>query len=318
MVAQPNLFIIIKSYLLVRYTCFVFVLWYFENMNNSNKFKPYRHSTNYYREVKRIRAGTQNISLALPKLSSLAKIVTHTASAGISSDDDLNSISHNNYDNPNLSHQVDWENTLPDEDPDDTDDTAEDIEVLTDQISLLEELRLWALSFKIPQNALGALLNLLRNHGKTELPRDSRTLLKTPSTVVIREMGSGKFWYNGIKESLINSLSNIQSPQSVSILFNTDGISPFNSSNYQFWPISFLIHELRDKIPPMVAAIYYGENKPPLKEYLNEFVKELKEMLLHGVIVNNQKVTVRVNCFVCDTPARSFIKGKFIAILKGN
>lgn len=262
-------------------------------MNNLNKFKQYRHSTNYYRILKRTIAGNR----------------TETAtSVEISNERDEINISHD-YDEPNVSHQIDWENTLPEDD----DYDADGIEVLDDQISFLEELRIWALSFKITQNALGHLLNLLRNHGKTELPKDSRTLLKTPSVVAIREMGSGKFWYNGIKDSLVNSLSDIQSPQSVSLLINTDGISPFNSSNYQFWPISFLIHELRDKIQPMVAAIYYGETKPPLKDYLNEFVKELKDILLHGVLVNNKKITVKVNCFVCDTPARSFIKGKFIS-----
>lgn len=57
-------------------------------MNNSNKFKPYRHSTNYYRKVKIIRAGKQNIPLALPFL---AKNTTHTAtSSDVSSDDELN------------------------------------------------------------------------------------------------------------------------------------------------------------------------------------------------------------------------------------
>ena len=132
------------------------------------------------------------------------------------------------------------------------------------KLSLIEELRLWALTHKISLSALSDLLKVLQSHGKAELPADSRTLLKTPTELKIVEIGKGKFWYNGIEKCLTDICFNQQIPEKLSLIFNIDGMSPFNSSNLQFWPIHFLIHELRDQIYPLVAAAYYGENKPPL------------------------------------------------------
>ncbi|CAH0550972.1 unnamed protein product [Brassicogethes aeneus] len=60
---------------------------------------------------------------------------------------------------------------------------------------------------------------------------------------------------------------------------------------------------------PMVVAIYCGESKPPLQEFLPEFVTELNEILETGIQVSQIRVKVKIRYFVCDTPARSFIKG---------
>ncbi|TGZ55782.1 Uncharacterized protein DBV15_12106 [Temnothorax longispinosus] len=143
-----------------------------------------------------------------------------------------------------------------------------------------------------------------------ELPKDARTLLKTPSVTEITEMGGGKFWYNGIRSNLESALLNcdIQQQRTIKLLFNIDGMSPFNSSLYQFWPILFIVEDMH-QLQPMVAAVYYGESKPPLQLYLKQFVHELNEILRDGLIINRQKVTVGVKCFVCDTQARSYIKG---------
>nr|CAH7769402.1 unnamed protein product [Callosobruchus chinensis] len=188
--------------------------------------------------------------------------------------------------------------------------TDEQINVIEKQISLLDGLKSWALHNKIPVKAVSELLGILRAHGKSELPKDGRTLLETPLSIDIAEMGSGKFWYNGIEENLQRVLTNKQSgiPQEVSLIFNIDGFSPFNSSNWQFWPITFIIDESRE-IPPLVAAIFYGEGKPPLESYFQKFVEELNKVIRTGVKVNNDFVGVKIKFFVCDTQARSFIKG---------
>ncbi|CAH0562990.1 unnamed protein product [Brassicogethes aeneus] len=76
----------------------------------------------------------------------------------------------------------------------------------------------------------------------------------------------------------------------------------------EFWPILFKIGN-RPQLQPMVAAIYCGETKPPLREYPTQFVDELNNILKNGVLVNEQKIQVKIKYFVCDTPARNFIKG---------
>lgn len=74
------------------------------------------------------------------------------------------------------------------------------------KINLSNELRQWALQNKITLAALSQLLKLLNQVGIENLPLDVRTVLKTPRTTEIVDMGSGKFWYDGILRNLIHSL----------------------------------------------------------------------------------------------------------------
>lgn len=60
----------------------------------------------------------------------------------------------------------------------------------------------------------------------------------------------------------------------------------------------------------MVIAIWCGNGKPTvLNEYLNPFVNELNEILLNNIFINDYQIKVVVRCFICDTPARAYIKG---------
>lgn len=63
-------------------------------------------------------------------------------------------------------------------------------------------------------------------------------------------------------------------------------------------------------IQPMVVSIWCGPSKPnDLNGYLRPFVTELKAILEEGVLINEHHITVFFRCCICDTPARSFIKG---------
>lgn len=97
------------------------------------------------------------------------------------------------------------------------------------------------------------------------------------------------------------------------MVFNVDGVPPFVSSGKDFWPISMRIFRL-DQIKPMFVAIWYGDGKPPLSEFLKEFINEFKLIMENGVIVGDKVVAVKLKCFSCDTPARSFLKCKFHAV----
>lgn len=72
----------------------------------------------------------------------------------------------------------------------------------------------------------------------------------------------------------------------------------------------------------MPIAIFCGETKPlSLEDFLRPFVNDLADVMVSGVIINDQKITVRLRCIICDSPARAFIKGiiakafKFIFLL---
>lgn len=66
-------------------------------------------------------------------------------------------------------------------------------------------------------------------------------------------------------------------------------------------------------IQPIDIAIWCGDTKPnDLNEYLKRFVEEMNHLLENGISINNHLITVRIRCFVCDTPARAFLKGDFL------
>ncbi|KAG1653603.1 hypothetical protein GQR58_025471 [Nymphon striatum] len=69
----------------------------------------------------------------------------------------------------------------------------------------------------------------------------------------------------------------------------------------QFWPIlcSFENHK------PFVVALFYGESKPSsIEDYLHDFIEEFTNIEKDEILMNN----VSLKAFVCDAPARSFLK----------
>lgn len=59
----------------------------------------------------------------------------------------------------------------------------------------------------------------------------------------------------------------------------------------------------------MVISIWCGSGKSVLNEVLEPFVHELNLLLQTGVQINEFLITVKVKAFICDTLARSYIKG---------
>lgn len=71
---------------------------------------------------------------------------------------------------------------------------------------------------------------------------DYRTLLQTPKTVQIMDVGGGKYWYNGIERNLRLIFSKLEKNISIALNFNMDGLPIFKSSQRVFWPILSTIH----------------------------------------------------------------------------
>jgi hypothetical protein len=53
--------------------------------------------------------------------------------------------------------------------------------------------------------------------------------------------------------------------------------------------------------------MYCGKTKPPL-DFLTDFIDEMRELQNNGLQIDNSCVPVVIDNFVCDAPARSFIK----------
>lgn len=65
-------------------------------------------------------------------------------------------------------------------------------------------------------------------------------------------------------------------------------------------------------IPPMTISIWFGKGKPLLTPFLEPFVQELNVILENGLEINGHKLKINILCFICDLPARSFLKGELI------
>ncbi len=56
--------------------------------------------------------------------------------------------------------------------------------------------------------------------------------------------------------------------------------------------------------------MYYEKTKTNLSEFLEKFVEDLSEGIKNGIKIRDRLITVKIRSFVCDSPARAFIKGK--------
>lgn len=95
----------------------------------------------------------------------------------------------------------------------------------------------------------------------------------------------------------------------IKLSFNIDGLPLHKSSSVQFWPIlASLVHN-HGNSKPFIVGIFCGNSKPkPLTLYLEDFVSELNNLLQFGIEINNKKFSVLVHSFICDMPAKSYIK----------
>lgn len=163
----------------------------------------------------------------------------------------------------------------------------------------------WAVSNNVSTSALRSLLNILKPF-HPELPRDPRTLLQTPTTYIVRNItGPGHYYHFGISAGI----EHVKCPDSgpIQLQFNFDGLPLFKSSKIELWPILCLVFGSKSK--PFVVGIYCGKSKPKkLDEFLFDFILDLEKLLTDGILLCGVKRQITVHCFVCDAPARAYIK----------
>lgn len=179
------------------------------------------------------------------------------------------------------------------------------------ELPIKNELRKWVLKYHISQAALKEMLDIFNRNTNVQLGKDPRTLMRTPKETIITDIdeGKGQYWHQGLKTCLERCFSKINQPISISININIDGVPLFRSSNKTFWPILFNIHEY-PQIRAMAIGVFYGPTKPStVGVYLSPFVDEIQPILENGIIVNGHQINVKIRCFICDSPARAFIKG---------
>lgn len=175
----------------------------------------------------------------------------------------------------------------------------------------------WAIEHNIRHVALKPLIFHLNRSFNAGLPKDPRTLLGTniSSSSTALEIAGGTYWHQSLEVCLRSCFYNLKSNFSIEININIDGLPIYQNGKDQFWPILFNVHAFPE-MKPMVIGIFYGHSKPTkVEEYLKPFVDELATIMDDGIIINDHKLEVKVRAFICDSPARAFIKGKLKYVL---
>lgn len=283
----------------------------FKNYCRSYKYKIIKKNLKNHVELNRLEkvfSVTQSAQ-ALDSLPSTSQVLTSTSVAeqpslnvfhqNISqlsdSDESIHStqdLLNEPFDEPGLSSYSDskFENAVPD----------------TTMIKSSDFLVKWSLKNNITHTALSELLSWFASKPDiTNLPKDARTLLKTPTKLSYEVMGSGQFYYFGILEKL-QQISNKHDINHLLLDFGVDGLPLHKSTNFSFWPILCRIRNLHFKI--FTVAIYYGSEKPILDHFFRAFVEELVVLSTEGLNVDGRIIPVQIGAFCCDAPARAFVK----------
>ncbi|XP_047129986.1 uncharacterized protein LOC124805803 isoform X1 [Hydra vulgaris] len=165
----------------------------------------------------------------------------------------------------------------------------------------------------LSRNATQDLLRVLRRHDcHLSLPRTRGALVQTPrERVVLRDVPPGKYYHFGLRKGLVNSLKltheDLALKEIIKVTFNIDGVSISKSCSSQFVSILGKINNIQ-AVPVFKVGVYHGYSKPDSAAlFLQDFVEESYDLCTNGLFYNNKHFIVRINCFVCDLPAKAFI-----------
>ena len=176
--------------------------------------------------------------------------------------------------------------------------------------AMVTELANWLLVHKISRTASNDLLTILRRNGHDDLPKCTRTVVQTPRKVASVKKCGGDYIYLGIVRGLNRVLATKQNyvfrDGVIYMIVNADGVPLFKSSGVQTWPILCRF----DKITPFIVAVFVGDSKPnDSEEFLRDFLNEYHQLSQIGFEYKGHVLTVDIKAFVCDAPARQFLKG---------
>lgn len=183
-----------------------------------------------------------------------------------------------------------------------------DFDVLEYIKTLNFKLRKWAITNNIRLYALSELLSILKESGHNSLPKDARTLLETPQNVDIVKMGSGQYWYGGLRKKLIEICKKKNCSNVIELAIHIDGTPIYKSSKSEFWPVQCNVNGVDMKA--FFVAIYKGTSKPLSAEvFLRPLLNEIHDLIENGLSVSKTElVHVKINKFILDAPARAFLK----------
>jgi len=183
----------------------------------------------------------------------------------------------------------------------------------------------WAVRHNITHTALNGLFPILRLYGPDfRVPLDAKTFfgIKKENRQIVR-VGNGKLYYIGVRTNVLKhfesglkfcplpDLPPFQSlvpDRTLTITVGIDGLPLTRSGRKCYWPIVGKLDQSSNQ-SPFLRGLYYGEEKPPLEAFLNDFVTECLSLESDVIVIDDKLYQFRIRCIVADAPARSFLKG---------
>ncbi|EZA52816.1 hypothetical protein X777_08139, partial [Ooceraea biroi] len=198
-------------------------------------------------------------------------------------------------------------------DSDNNENCHNNLDIEQDEIVQLKE---WIISCRIPHSHSDKLLKILRRRVLPTLPTCTKTFLQSTSAKYLlqnmedTDNSIGEFTYLGIAQGLRNCVNvDLHINHELHLQFNIDGMKPYKSSNRTLWPILCKVHFELNIYKPFTVALYSRTHKPKNRDqYLNKFINELNKLLCEGLIIGETQVSIKIKSFICDTPARSYLK----------
>ena len=161
------------------------------------------------------------------------------------------------------------------------------------------------------------LLALLASHEVRNLPKDPRTILKTPRHVEVRCFGGDRhqqYYHFGMQECLEDIFrvwpENLQEGVVLNLQINIDGTAVNKSTGFSFWPILGILRHGSYESAVFCIATYHGKHPKAesITDYLEDFVKEYQVHAATGYVVHGRRLHVKLSSVICDAPAMAYVK----------
>ncbi len=163
----------------------------------------------------------------------------------------------------------------------------------------------WAAEYNISQNALSALLKILKQKG-LNVPLDARTLMCTERKCNVKNVAGGSYYHFGIRNSVVAELASLDFDlrvltDTLTLRINIDGLPLFRSTTLCLWSILARIKKIPNSNVFMIG-LYSGVTKlSQLQEYLNEFIQDFKlklYMRVFSIMVYISESLLQMHSFV--------------------